>query len=90
MFSARPLTCITVISVPAKNYGQGAWGGTEIAIYWREGFQDGGLRTAELHIRSSTHIRQIDEYLFHGYIPEVGMVLYVSPTLHTQPKQSAS
>jgi Fingers domain of DNA polymerase lambda len=47
MLSARPLTGVTVISVPAKNYGQGAWGGTEIAIYWREGFQDGGLRTTE-------------------------------------------
>jgi hypothetical protein len=73
MLSARPLTGVTVISVPAKNYGQRAWGGTEIAIHWRKGFQDGGLRTTELHIHSSTHIRQIDEYLFHGYIPEVGM-----------------
>ena len=27
----------------------------------------------EYNIRSFTHIRQIDEYLFHGYIPEVGM-----------------
>lgn len=45
MLSARPLTGVTVISVPAKNYGQGARGGTEIAIHWREGFQDGGLRT---------------------------------------------
>jgi hypothetical protein len=47
LLSARPLTGVTFISVPAKNYGQGAWGGTEIAIHWREGFQDGGLRTAE-------------------------------------------
>jgi hypothetical protein len=29
-----------------------------------------------------THIKQIDEYLFHGYIPEVGMC-YVFPTPHT-------
>jgi len=35
------------ISVPAKNYGKGAWGGTEIAIRWHEDFQDGGLRTTE-------------------------------------------
>ena len=47
MFIARPLTGVTVVSVPAKNYGQGAWGGTEIAIRWREDFQDGGLRTTE-------------------------------------------
>ena len=38
---------VTVISLPEKNYGQGAWGGTEIAIYWREGFEDGGLRTTD-------------------------------------------
>jgi hypothetical protein len=38
---------VTVTSVPDKNYGQGTWGGTEIAIHWREGFQDGRLRTTE-------------------------------------------
>jgi hypothetical protein len=31
-----------VLSVPAKNHGQGARGGTEAAIHRREDFQDGG------------------------------------------------
>jgi hypothetical protein len=34
-----------IVSVPAKNHGQGARGGTETAIHWREDFQDGGPRT---------------------------------------------
>ena len=36
-----------LFSVPVENHGEGAQRGTEAALHWHEGFQDGKLRAIE-------------------------------------------
>ena len=68
---SAPIPAYGIVSVPAKDHGQGARGGTETAFHRGEGLQDGMFR-AYSYIYLLTP-QQIDEYLFHGFIPEVGL-----------------
>ena len=57
-----------LVSVPAKDHRKGAWGGTETAVHWRKGLQDGMLRAIEdayvhlLAADSSTNTSFMDTY----------------------------